>query len=82
MPFGKHKEKPLHRIPRWYWEWFIEQEWAADNWPVLMAYCEAKLGRKHPPRKPRKMVLTQYGTVTGKDYDPSANDGTCPFDPD
>ena len=82
MPFGKRKGTPLGKIPRRYWLWFIEQEWAEYR-PELLTYCEKKLNKKfNPVRKKRECILASYGTVTGPEYDPNANDGTCPFNAD
>ena len=46
-PFGKHKGKPLRRVPLWYWHWFIVQEFCA-YWPALEA-CFASAGGNVPP---------------------------------
>jgi uncharacterized protein (DUF3820 family) len=38
MPFGKHKGKPLGKIPSQYWEWFLDQDWC-DEYPDLVQYA-------------------------------------------
>jgi len=79
MLFGKHRGRPLSKVPERYFHWLIQQEWL-EHHPLLVLYVEERLGLEfNPPRKPRKCVLTTCGTVTGDLYDPSANDGTCPF---
>ena len=82
MPWGKHKGKPLKAVPLWYWKWFLQQEWA-EHHQDLLVYAEQRTGKKFAPvRKKRECALTPMGEFIGELYDPAANDGSLPFDPD
>jgi hypothetical protein len=79
-PFGKHKGKPLRRVPLWYWHWFIVQEFCGC-WPALEAWALKKCGHtftdrpaiEHKPRKHGK-PLPLGKTITGADYVPWQGD--------
>lgn len=49
MPFGKHRGKPLARIPKGYLKWASE---TCDLRPHLRAQVEAVLEGKPPPPRP------------------------------
>ena len=79
MPFGQFKGKPLKTVRASYWRWFLKEHWARENWPLLLEYAEKKLGMKAPPRKKRKLVVTEYREWVGNPDAGQFNDGTCPF---
>jgi hypothetical protein len=83
MPWGKHKGTRLGNVPTRYLGWLLDQHFMAF-FDELSRYIENRLGRKSN-RKPyvnNKPPLPPSDWVTGEFYDPLANDGTCPFDPD
>lgn len=40
FPFGKHKDKTMVEVPAEYIAWVVDQIWAKDRYPEIVAYAE------------------------------------------
>jgi len=53
MPFGKYKDRPLRKVPIWYWKWLIVQPFCR-YWPAIEKWALDSAGYTYENRPPIK----------------------------
>ena len=54
IPFGKHQDKPIDKIPQHYLKWLLAQEWFLDEFDYLAAVVKAYLNSLGGPKRPEQ----------------------------